>query len=544
MIVAVKGLGGFQLIVDATDEAAVARLRRRKQRPDKPLAVMFRDLEQITTVCRVNEAEASLLSSHQAPIVLLRRQQTDGTTPVADAVAPGNPYLGAMLPYTPLHHVLLQDVGRPVVCTSGNRSEEPMATTTPEAIARLGQIADMILTHDRPIVRPVDDSVVRISDGGPLVIRRARGYAPRPLTLPRPLPCTLAVGGHLKNTVALSLGQDVVISPHIGDLDNALSLDVHRRAIHDLVDFFRASPELIVCDLHPDYASTIHAEQLAELWRVPLLRVQHHHAHVLSLMAEHQIEDPMLGFSWDGTGYGLDRTVWGGEALLCEGAQFERVAHLRPFPLPGGDRAAREPRRSALGLLFAASGLDCLERVGDLFSTSELEVLLAAMENPRLFPQTSSMGRLFDAVAALGRHHPQVSFEGQAAMALEFAASDEPLPPYDMPLVDNYPTQWDWRPMIGQILDDLQHGRPLAVVSRRFHEALAVATVRVAERCRCRRVGLTGGCFQNELLARRTQLHLSAAGFDVYTQQQVPPGDGGLALGQIWAAALMNEENR
>jgi hydrogenase maturation protein HypF len=335
--VALKGLGGFQLVVDATSQAAVVRLRNRKHRPDKPLAVMFRNLQQVRAVCSVTAAEASLLASFRAPIVLLRRRGKDNSGLVADAVAPGNPSLGAMLPYTPLHHLLLQDLQRPVVCTSGNRSEEPMATTTDEAVQRLGDIADMILTHDRPIVRPVDDSVVRMTEDQPVVIRRARGYAPQPFSLPRSLPCTLAVGGHLKNTVALSLGQDVVVSPHIGDLDNALSLEVHRRAIRDLVDFFRVTPELVVCDLHPDYASTIYAEQLAEKWSVPLLRVQHHHAHVLSLAAEHRLEQPILGLSWDGTGYGPDGTVWGGEALLCEGARFQRVAHLRTFPLPGGD---------------------------------------------------------------------------------------------------------------------------------------------------------------------------------------------------------------
>jgi hydrogenase maturation protein HypF len=541
MIVAIKGLGGFQLVVDATDEEAVRRLRNRKHRPDKPLAVMVLNLDDARASCGISEEEAALLASHQAPIVLLSRKQTATSDTVAEAVAPGNPYLGTMLPYTPLHHVLLRDVARPIVCTSGNRSEEPMATSTDEAIERLGDIADMILTHDRPIVRPVDDSVARVIGGQPQVLRRARGYAPQPVTLLRRPPCTLAVGGHLKNTVALSIGREVVISPHIGDLDNALSLDVHRRAIRDLVEFFRVTPEIIVCDLHPDYASTIHGEQLAEQWGVPLLRIQHHHAHVLSLMAEHQLDEPVLGLAWDGTGYGLDGTVWGGEALLCAGSQFERVAHLRSFSLPGGDRAAREPRRSALGLLFEIKGAACLELVQSMFNVSELEMLLSAMENPRLFPRTSSMGRLFDAVAALSKLTRRVSFEGQAAMELEFAAADEELPPYEIELTDEQPAQWNWEPMLDQILDDLRGSETLKIVASRFHETLALAAVQIAQRCQCPRVGLTGGCFQNDQLRRRVHTRLSAVGFDVYTQYQIPPGDGGIALGQIWAAALMNE---
>jgi hydrogenase maturation protein HypF len=539
MIVAIKGLGGFQLVVDATDEQAVRRLRIRKHRPDKPLAVMVLDLNDARASCEISEEEASLLASHQAPIVLLRRKQKATSGTVAEAVAPGNPYLGTMLPYTPLHHVLLRDVARPIVCTSGNRSEEPMATSTEEAIARLGDIADMILTHDRPIVRPVDDSVARVIGGQPQVLRRARGYAPQPVTLLRRPPSTLAVGGHLKNTVALSVGPDVVISPHIGDLDDALSLDVHRRAITDLVEFFRVTPEIIVCDLHPDYASTIHAERLAEQWGVPLLRIQHHHAHVLSLMAENRLDEPVLGLAWDGTGYGLDGTVWGGEALLCDGAQFERVAHLRSFSLPGGDRAAREPRRSALGLLFEIKGPACRELVQSMFTASELEMLLSAMENPRLFPRTSSMGRLFDAVAALAELSWRVSFEGQAAMELEFAAVDQELPPYEIELTDEQPAQWNWEPMLDQMLNDLRGSQTRSVVATRFHESLALAAVQIAERCQCPRVGLTGGCFQNDQLRRRVHMRLSAAGFDVYTQYHVPPGDGGIALGQIWAAALM-----
>ena len=398
-IVALKGLGGFQLIVDATDDEAVVRLRERKRRPAKPLSVMLSSLDAARRCCEVSEEEAQVLASSQSPIVLLRRRPGDAT--VAESVAPGNPWLGVMLPYTPLHHLLMDRVGRPVVCTSGNLSEEPMATTTPEAIERLGAIADVILTHNRPIVRPVDDSIVQVDGVGPRLLRRARGYAPLPIDLGIDGPTMLAVGGHLKNAVALRLGSQVVMSSHVGDLDSVESLDVHRRAVRDLVAFFDVTPERIACDLHPDYASTRFAEELAAEWSAPLVRVQHHHAHVASCMAEHRLTGPVLGFAWDGTGYGTDGTVWGGEALCCEGAGFSRVAHLRTFALPGGDRAVREPRRSALGALVEIMPDRATELAAGWFTSSELDTLMTMLSRSTHSPRTSSMGRLFDAVAAL-----------------------------------------------------------------------------------------------------------------------------------------------
>ncbi len=463
-----------------------------------------------------------------------------------------------MLPYTPLHHLLLSHTARPLICTSGNLSEEPMAITTEDAIARLGAIADVILTHDRPIVRPVDDSVARVLDGTPQILRRARGYAPLPIRLKCDLPTILAVGGHLKNTVALSLGASVVFSPHIGDLDTALSVEVHRRAIDDLVGFFDATPQAVACDLHPDYASTRCAEQLAAVWDVPLVPVQHHHAHVAACMAEHGLEGPVLGLAWDGTGYGTDRTVWGGEVLVCDGAEFRRLAHLRTFPLPGGDQATRQPRRSALGLLYEIFGSAAGDLAGQWFTAEELRMLLAACGRPKLFPQTSSLGRLFDAVAALCGLHPRVTFEGQAAMALEFAADPEVRDAYPLPLrqaasVDAslrdaksprhevtgqvVPAVMDWEPMIRTILADRMAGVPVAEIAARFHNALAVAAVEVARMAGCPQVALTGGCFQNALLTQRVRQQLVAAGFQVFVHQEVPPGDGGIALGQVLIAA-------
>lgn len=536
-ILALKGLGGFQLLVDAASERAVARLRQRKQRPHKPLAVMFPTLDSLRQACAVSPSEELALAGHQAPILLVRRRDFDGESGIAAGVAPGNPYLGAMLPYTPLHHLLLARLGRPVVCTSGNLAEEPMATTTADALERLGRIADRFLTHDRPIVRPVDDSVARSGPLGLQLLRRARGFAPLPIRLGFSAPTILAVGGHLKNTVALSLGEHVVCGPHIGDLDNAASVEVHRRAITDLVDFFAVTPEAVACDLHPDYASTRHAERLAAEWDVPLIRVQHHHAHVASCLAEHRLTGPSLGCSWDGTGYGLDGTVWGGEFLLCDGAGFSRTAHLRAFSLPGGDLAAREPRRAALGLLFEILGDEAASWAGRWFSPAELQPLLTALRRPKLFPRTTSLGRLFDAVAALCGLQERVSFEGQAAMALEFAADPAECSAYPLPLSQTQPAVADWEPLVREVLRDLQHAVPLGSIAARFHNALAELAVAVARWVDCRQVVLTGGCFQNAWLTWRVRERLLAEGCNVYIQREVPPGDGGLALGQLWVAA-------
>ncbi len=538
-VLALKGLGGFQLIVDATSGRAVELLRRRKRRPDKPLAVMVADCDVAATYCHLSDFERSQLASAQGPILLLRRRH-DGSPalPMADSVAPRNPYLGVMLPNSPLHHLLVASIERPIVCTSGNRSEEPMAISTSDARARLADIADTMLTHDRRIVRPVDDSVCREEAGSLQILRRARGYAPVPVPLARPAPRILAVGGHLKNTVALSLGANVVVSSHVGDLDNTLSLDVHRRAIADLLEFFDVRPEMIACDLHPDYRSTQHAQELARRWDTPLVQVQHHHAHVLSAIAEYHLDGPVLGFAWDGTGFGLDGTVWGSEALLVNGPQWERVAHLRPFSLPGGDRAAREPRRSALGLLFGCFGerAASVELARRWFHDAELATLLAAIARPHLFPLCSSLGRLFDGIATLCGLAETVSFEGQAAMRLEHVADHGESARYDLPLSNGSCAMADWCEMLRNVIDDRARGVPVGRISARFHNALAHMALCVARRVGCRQVVLTGGCFQNRLLTRRLRASLSEAGFEVYTQRLVPPGDGGISLGQILGA--------
>jgi hydrogenase maturation protein HypF len=577
-IAALKGLGGFQLLVDATNADAVEKLRHRKHRPDRPFALMMPSLEMVRQYCEVSEEEAKTLISHQSPIVLLRTCETASGccaidqnqstfSPLSPHIAPGNPYLGVMLPYTPLHHLLMQAIARPVVCTSGNLSEEPMAIVIDDALTRLGSIVDVLLTHNRPIVRPVDDSIVRVDSEGVQIFRRARGFAPLAINLHveagRP-PTILAVGGHLKNTVALALGRvrethhektpmvrcthptQVVMSAHVGDLDSVLSVEVFRQAADDLLQFFQVVPEAVVCDLHPDYASTRYAEQLSGRFDVPLLRVQHHHAHVAACMAEHGFEGSVLGFAWDGTGYGPDETVWGGEALLCEGAEYRRGAHLRTFHLPGGDTASREPRRSALGVLFEIFGSQASEYASTWFDAGEINTLLLALSRRINAPRTSSMGRLFDAVAAICGLSSVASFEGQAAMALEFAADEQEKDAYPIPLIASTKNssqpiaalQADWEPMIRAALADRAAGVSLGRISGRFHNALADMALAIA-----REVGaiklpivLTGGCFQNALLTARVRARLSSAGFQVYTHKQVPPGDGGIALGQTLLA--------
>lgn len=541
-ILALKGLGGFQLIVDATNQAAVETLRQRKQRPDKPLAVMLPNLAAVKDRCLVDEDEAKALESSAAPILLLRRRKDhDAVKDVASAVAPGNPHLGVMLPYTPLHHLLMGRIARPIVCTSGNLSEEPMAISTDDTVSRLGRISDLILTHDRRIVRPVDDSVARVGPDGLQMMRRARGYAPLPISVGGDLPTVLAVGGHLKNTIALSLESKVVLSPHVGDLDNTLAVDVHRRAVEDMIAFFNVTPDVVACDLHPDYASTRHAEELASQWDVPLLRIQHHHAHVASCVAEHRIEGPVLGLSWDGTGYGVDGTVWGGEVLTCDDAKFDRVAHLRTFALPGGDRAVREPRRSALGVLFEIMGDATADIAAQWFRSEDLRTLIDAMARPKLFPRTSSMGRLFDGVATLCGLSERVSFEGQAAMALEFAADPDVRDAYPLPLSEDIPARANWEPLIRGVIENRSEGVAVARIAARFHNALADFALSAAERSDCRQVVLSGGCFQNALLRDRVRERLLGKGFKVYTHREVPMGDGGIALGQVLIAAKLME---
>lgn len=529
-IVAVKGLGGFHLMVDARNSDAVTRLRERKGRYEKPLAVMFPSLEQVKQVCNLDTLEQELLTSAEAPIVLLRYRAGE----IAPEVAPDNPYLGAMLPSTPLHYLLLTDLGFPVVATSGNLSGEPICTAENEALAKLGHIADLFLVHDRPIARHMDDSVLCVAAGEPLVLRRARGYAPLPVDIPADQATLMATGAHQKITTALLQNGHIFLSQHLGDLDRAATLNVFKRTLADFQTLYDATPEAVVCDLHPDYATTRYAEASA----LPVRRVQHHYAHVLSCMVEHHLEPPVLGVAWDGTGYGTDGTIWGSEFLLIERDTFTRIAHLRPFPLPGGDAAAREPRRSLLGLLYALYGSD-FPRDRVHFTPNELQLLLTALQKKVNTPLTSSMGRLFDGAAALLSLRQHCSFEGQAAMALEYAAlqaNTDECYPFDITPITN-PGHGDsgmieWKPMIASMMN----GTDPALMSAMFHNTLAAMVVKVAQQVGIPRVALTGGCFQNRVLLERTINKLRAAGFTPYWQQRIPPNDGGIAVGQIAAA--------
>ncbi|HTQ24866.1 MAG TPA: carbamoyltransferase HypF [Candidatus Binataceae bacterium] len=541
-IVALKGIGGFQLIVDALDPAAVARLRQRKHRPDKPLAVMFSSVEAMRAHCALSNEDMRALVSAAAPIVLLRKSDREIGPRIAEGVAPRNPMLGAMLPYTPLHALLLEAVRRPVVCTSGNLSEEPICTDTAEALTRLGNVADAFLTHNRPVARPLDDSVVRVGARSARTIRRARGYTPVTIDIGVG-PAVLALGGHVKNTIALALDREAILSQHIGDLDSAAARNSFQRAIDDLTSFFRCKPELLACDLHPDYASTIAAERLTERLGTPLIRVQHHHAHVAACIAEHRLEGPVLGFAWDGTGYGTDGTVWGGEALVVRSGAFERVATLRQFALPGGERAIREPRRQALALLRAA-GIAPHRYLGHLFAGAEMDRVAGMVDSRINAPLTSSIGRLFDAVAALCGFGGIASFDGQAAMELEHALDSdaEQCGEYSIGLVGEGPIVGDWTPMIDALLEDLRQDVPIARIAARFHNSLAAFAVNVAKRVQIERVVLGGGCFQNEYLLSRTAARLEGAGLEVHFPRNVPPNDGGIALGQAFIARQMARE--
>jgi len=516
-IVALKGIGGFQLLTDARQPEAVERLRERKHREAKPFALMMPGIEMVCHYCEVSAEEQRLLESPAAPIVLLKPSGAPGLAP---GVAESSPYLGVMLPYSPLHHLLMREFPFPIVATSGNASDEPIAIENQEARARLGEIADLFVMHNRPIARPCDDSVVRLVRGRESVMRRARGYAPLPVFVGRDLPAVLAVGGHLKNTVAIAVGQQVFLSQHVGDLDTIEARGAFERAIDGLCRLYRFKPELVACDLHPDYASTRWARESG----LPLVAIQHHQAHVAACAAENGIEGPYLGVSWDGTGYGLDGTVWGGEFFHADGIEFERIAHLRPFRLPGGEAAVREGWRSAASLLWEVGGQSAAALPAQRLP------LLRMLEHGVNAPWTTSVGRLFDAVASMVGVADESRFEGQAAMMLERAigslSTDE-----SYELVSSGDTG-DWAPLIEAVRQDVARQEPKGLVAARFHNALANWIVTVSERVGERQVVLSGGVFQNGYLVERTSALLEAGGFRVLTHRYVPPNDGGIALGQ------------
>lgn len=552
-ILAVKGLGGFHFMTDARNDQCLSKLRQRKNRDEKPFAVMYPSLEQIKQDCIVSALEEQLLLSSAAPIVILRRGNETKAT-ISDLTALGNPYLGILLPYAPLHHILLNRLGFPVIATSGNLSNEPISANENEAIERLQGIADFFLVHNRPIVRHVDDSIVRVVAGYEQVLRRARGYAPLPISLKEPLQPSVALGGHLKNTVAVVKDRNAFISPHIGDLENPQTIDAFEKTITSVGDLFNIEPEIVAFDSHPDYSSSKYAEKMEN---VPL-RVQHHVAHVLSCMAENELEPPVLGVAWDGSGYGLDGALWGGEFFHITEDSFHRVACLNPFPLPGGDKAIQEPRRSALGLLFQRFGDEAFERpeITSVFSKEELSVLHRVLTNKLNCPMTSSFGRLFDAVSAITGIRQVCSFEGQAAMDLEFLVGDklsQEKYSFRCTPANNYSTSacetsdnlynlrletiLDWSPLLEALLMDIETGVDSAAISTKFHNALADAILTIANRGKENRIVLSGGCFQNKVLTELSIQKLNQNGFNPYWHRRLPTNDGGLSLGQIAATA-------
>jgi hydrogenase maturation protein HypF len=543
-VAAVKGLGGYHLACDATSSAAVRLLRERKRREEKPLAVMVRDLDEARALADLLPAEAELLASIERPIVLCRRR---AAAPLAPELAPGSPLVGLLLPYAPLHHLLLAEAGRPLVMTSGNLSDEPIAFEDGDALARLGGIADVFLVHDRPIASRADDSVTRVVAGKPLVMRRSRGFVPRPVRLRRPVARPiLAVGAQLKNTFCLARGDEATLGPHVGDLDDLETFASFEAAVARLETFLALRPEAIACDLHPLYLSTRYARERAAALGVPLVEVQHHHAHVASAVAEHGLRGPVLGLAWDGTGLGTDGAAWGGELLLVDGARSDRLGTFRPVALAGGDRAIRDPWRVALAaLLDAFDGAPPLDRI-PLFAgvdAKELDVVRRMLAGGVNAPLAHGVGRLFDAAGALALARPKARFEGQLALAVdasvdEAGGSTADAYPYRLARADGV-WQLDLRPLWRALAEDVMERRNAAAVSARFHETLAEAGAELVQRaaaeCGKLPVVLTGGCFQNARLAAGIVRRLGGS-FEVYQHAFVPPGDGGIALGQAVVA--------
>ena len=541
MIIGLKGLGGFQLIVDARNDSAVSKLREKKHRDEKPFALMFPNLEMVKTVCGVSEVELSILKSPESPIVLLKRKcESDKVPIISRLAAPGNPYLGIMLPYTPLHYLLMRELNFPIVATSGNLSEESMCIDENEALSRLKAIADFYLVHNRPIVRHVDDSIIKSVNNRRMILRRARGYAPLPLQINKNQianedEVVLAVGGHLKNTIAIKKGENIFISQHIGDLSTNESFSTFKKTIKDFEEMYLAEPKVIVTDMHPEYLST----KYAGTRNIKLSEVQHHYAHIAACRLENQIEGEALGVSWDGTGYGLDKTIWGGEFFHSNDSDYKHVAQFRKFMLPGGESAIKEPRRTACGVLYAMYNGNLFDHAPksfrDNFLENEILIIRKLLSRKINSPQTSSVGRLFDAVSSLLNICNVSNYEGQAAMALEFAADEHENGEYPFIVSEKEILIINWQPMIENIITEINNNISTSIISARFHNTLAKIILLVANKLKFKKVILSGGCFQNAYLTEKTIRLLEANDFEVYWHQRIPPNDGGISVGQIAA---------
>ena len=543
-IVAIKGLGGFHLACDAANDSALVLLRERKGRVDKPFAVMARDLQTIQQFAELNGEEIALLTSKERPIVLLKKKES---SPLSLLVAPGNPLIGVMLPYTPLHQVLLDDVELRIallVMTSGNFSDEPIISQNESARRRLSHLADAFLMHNRDIIARCDDSVIRVWRGQELPVRRSRGYAPFPVKLPFQVPPLIAVGGELKATFCLAQDQFAYLSQHIGDMENLETLHAFESAVRHYEHIFRVVPKLIACDMHPNYLSTRWA--LDQEPQEPVIQVQHHHAHIAAVMAEHQLpgDRPLIGFSFDGTGYGSDGAIWGGEVLIADYRGFERAAHLKYIPLPGGDTAIKRPYRLALAHLWAA-GVDWDERLAPVQAcpAAERAVLMRQLETNLNTVPTSSIGRLFDAVAALAGVRQVITYEAQAAIELEALAAAGETSAYHF---DYDGSQFDAAPLINAAAADALAGISPQIISARIHNSLAALILEISLEQRRKtglnQVALSGGVFQNVTLLESAVQRLEWANFEVFVHHKVPPNDGGLALGQAIIAAANSVE--
>ena len=550
-VMAVRSLGGFQLACDATNQIAVNLLRGRKNRPAKPFAVMAATIEDVMIHCRVSAAEAGLLSSPQAPIVLLRWNSK--LSDIASNVAPDLKYLGMMLPYTPLHHLLLRDAGIPLVMTSANLSEEPIAKDNDEAFIRLHDIADYFLVHNRGIYARYDDSVYMVAENKPVAQRRARGYAPYPIHLPFQAKQILACGAELKNTFCLTRDDHAFISQHIGDMENEETLEHFEHTVELYKKLFRIEPEIIACDLHPEYLPSKYAARIASEQDLPLVPVQHHHAHIVSCMAENELETPVIGVAFDGVGYGADGAIWGGEFLVADLRGFRRMGQFEYVPMPGGAAAIKKPYRMALGYLYSLLGTDFPLDGLPLAKLNPRETAIIRQQIQKRIncPLTSSAGRLFDAVAALAGLSHEVSYEAEAAVALEMQAPDR----FIKTRIKTYHYSFEEQngvtivklgDLFSGIVAEVRNKAPVSAISLKLHQTVAQITVemcrKISRQAGIKQVALSGGVFQNRLLLKLTSDGLKQAGFQVFTHHLVPCNDGGLSLGQAVIANFVKRD--
>ena len=538
-ILAIKGLGGFLLACDATDAEAIRGLRARKRRPSKPLAVMLSTIDEIVNHCIVSPEEEALLASPESPIVLLRWKESSD---VSKEAAPAIKYLGVMLPYTPLHHVLLREANLPLVMTSGNLSEEPIARDNDEALRRLKGIADYFLLHNRDIRSRYDDSVYFVEEGKRRALRRARGYAPYPIFLSSHSRQILACGAQEKNTFCLTKDDHAFVSQHIGDMDNEETLEHFEDTIELYQKLFRIKPEAIACDMHPEYLATKYALELKEKHpELDLVQVQHHHAHIASCLAENGVERPVIGVAFDGTGYGPDGTIWGGEFLVADLKKFQRMGHFEYVPIPGGEAAIRKPYRMALGYVLSLCGEDVCKKIPSLnkIDLIQFQIIQDQVERGINSPLTSSSGRLFDAIAALAGVRGEVDYEAQAAIELEMLSPDDTHDsgsyPFSIVNQDGMSIV-KLGQLLATVIEDVKGDAPPSLISAKFHNTICQAIVQmchlVSERTGLKEVALSGGVFQNRLLLRLTDNALRQEGFTVLTHSLVPPNDGGISLGQ------------